>query len=273
MKRASYFFFVALLMGFFAAPAAMAQLVGGIDPGNIDIFAQIRILDMTLGVVDRERHVTNMVAEITNLNLPLPDETNNGSNDNEGNSQIFKGAVKFLEKNAKEISMSVQLPSEKVRPLDSYAANKWGPWKGLIKANVRIHVLAMEVTPVPGKPYSCVKYIPIVTDLNITEAPVNPHQPCLSTVPAPTQDSAPEGTILPDPETAICVNNCRVITEAVGVYNRTHEPMTVLDQDVLVRAGCLKHPAVCHDGGKYSLVVHPTAGSWCECSFHSKINY
>lgn len=146
MKRISSIFFVALLMGILAAPMAMAQPVAGIDPGSIFTSVQIRVLDMTLGVVGGERHVTSMIAEITNLDLPEVDL-------HHPPSPIHKGAINYLQRNAKEIHMSLRVPTEQVRPLDNFASNNWGPWKGLIKAKVKIRVLARDfITSLEGTP-------------------------------------------------------------------------------------------------------------------------
>lgn len=271
MKRISTCFLVALLMGVLTASMAVAQPVAGSDPDNITISGTIRVLDMTMGVVKGERHVTSMVAEITNLDLPEvilhhPPSPN------------YKGAVNYLKMNAKEINMTLRVPTDQVRPLDSYASNKWGPWKGLIKAKVQIRVLALElitgieVTPGSSTSTTCTQYLPVITDIRATEAPVNPHQP---TNPAlPSRDNANITGFTGNHEAQICAQNCRRIDGAVEMYNLDHEtPMTVLDLDVLVQEGYLTHWPACYHGGTYSIMVHPTAGSWIVCSYHNNIQY
>lgn len=171
MKKIRFVLIALLIAGFCWAPMVRAQEMA-VSPSAVMVPAQIRILDLTVGVVENERHVTGMFAEITHMDLPE-------ANPAVPPSPKVEAAIKYLQRNAKEIFMKVETPADQVEILDSIQKLPKEKWQGNVKARVNINVMVFErhfAFPGHGPDYSI---FPVVTDLQITlNIPVlNPNAP------------------------------------------------------------------------------------------------
>jgi|GEM_PF-6207810 len=258
MKRFSSVLMFVLVFGLCCSSFSWAQ-EKAINSHNIQIRAEVRILDMNQGVVESGRHVTGLIAELTHLDLP---EVHIGM----PVSPELKGAIHFLQNNAKEIYMSVQCPDIKVKTLDGIFQLPKQDWQGLVKARVNIHVIAIEAHYFHGQ-NPTMAFFPVVTDIENIVLPSAIFQ-------IPVEHQKMTNGIWEDPQAKACSANMRVVMGAVEMYNMDHQtPMTQLNLEELVAGKYLTAIPTCSHKGTYSIVQHPTAGSWVECSFHSKIQY
>jgi|GEM_PF-3989486 len=235
--------------------------VFGMADNRLETTIQVRILDMIPSKANGQLHVSNIIAEIRNINITEEAE--------QALTPTQKNLLDLLRKNAKEVEIGVEsyrLAPEKLQSLDAYCLAPYGgEWKGKLISEFKVLVI-----PTMGYESSARKpFIAILLDHQYPGG-----EPKLAVNLSVSPEKA---NIWFDKEAKACEANRAAIEEALIKYNKDIAPdhLYHLDLDILHETGFLKNIPTCSAGGLYSISLlgdGTDPNFFCiECSFHSKI--